>query len=199
MMTVSVSPTKDGHPGFWPAEIFGSLTVKAGEDLLLKCSIFDRTKSSNILNMYLFKNGVAVRMELFAQKDEHTFILRNVSVLDSGNYSCVYSWNKFPLKNMSASALKLGQKSIHVQVTVGEHPQKNMSTNEQNDGQAQFSVPLENLLILLLVLFLAVIFFLGMYRITAKIFTKLCHNQEQRYIKHVISRITDAGVELSDE
>ena len=87
----------------------------------LKCSIFDNIVSSNQLHMYLFKNGVGVMMELLGErngdKDEHIFILRNVSVLDSGNYSCVYSLKKHPLKNMNASAIKPGQKSIQVKVT----------------------------------------------------------------------------------
>ncbi|KAI4903791.1 hypothetical protein NFI96_028861 [Prochilodus magdalenae] len=63
--------------------------------------------------MYLCKNGVGVMTELLEQRDEHVFILRNVSVQDSGNYSCVYSVNKYSLNNVRAS----GQKTIQVQVT----------------------------------------------------------------------------------
>ncbi|KAI4876471.1 hypothetical protein NFI96_017398 [Prochilodus magdalenae] len=63
--------------------------------------------------MYLCKNGVGVKMGPLEQRDEHTFILRNVSKQDSGNYSCVYSRNKYALKKVRAPA----QKSIQVQVT----------------------------------------------------------------------------------
>ncbi|KAI4881894.1 hypothetical protein NFI96_031521 [Prochilodus magdalenae] len=63
--------------------------------------------------MYLCKNGAGVWMELLEQSDEHTFILRNVSVWDSGNYSCVYSLNKYPLNKVSTS----GHKTIQVKVT----------------------------------------------------------------------------------
>ncbi|KAI4894827.1 hypothetical protein NFI96_005975 [Prochilodus magdalenae] len=63
--------------------------------------------------MYLYKNGVGVKMGLLGQKDEHTFILRNVSVLDSGNYSCVYSLTK----HLPGNVRTPGHKSIQVQVT----------------------------------------------------------------------------------
>ncbi|XP_036441616.1 uncharacterized protein LOC118818463 isoform X2 [Colossoma macropomum] len=176
MMTVTLSQTKDDHPVFQPADIFVSPTVKAGDNVTLKCSIFDKSVSGDQLHMYLCKNGVGLMMEPLGKKDEHVFILRNVSVLDSGKYSCVYSIDKYPLNDVSTSGQKSGHKSIHVQDTVGE---KNMNTNEQNNDQVQLSVSLEYLLILLLVLLLAVILFLGMYRNRSRMFTKLCHNQEQ--------------------
>ncbi|XP_036441330.1 uncharacterized protein LOC118818232 isoform X2 [Colossoma macropomum] len=126
VMAISVSPTK---ADIWPAEIFGSTAVKAGGDIQLKCIIFDKMDYFNQVNMYLCKNGVGVRMELLVNEKEHGFILRNVSVLDSGNYSCVYSLNKYPLRNLRA----LEQNSIQVQVT------GNFSKNEQNSVQFQFN------------------------------------------------------------
>ncbi|KAI4883578.1 hypothetical protein NFI96_009970, partial [Prochilodus magdalenae] len=92
--------------------------------------------------MYLCKNGVGLRMEPLEQRDEYTFILRNVSVQDSGNYSCVYSVNKYTRYNVSTS----GHKTIQVKVTedaslsVTEHPQKNLSTSEQNSDPVQLNV-----------------------------------------------------------
>ncbi|XP_046719931.1 immunoglobulin superfamily member 1-like [Silurus meridionalis] len=63
--------------------------------------------------MYLCKNGVGERMEPLENKDEQIFILKNVSVRDSGIYSCMYSFTKYPLKNVTGS----GTNSIHLRVT----------------------------------------------------------------------------------
>ena len=63
--------------------------------------------------MYLCKNGIGVMMEPLVKKDEHIFILRNVSVLDSGNYSCVYSFNKYSIRNVRASVYN----TVQVQIT----------------------------------------------------------------------------------
>ncbi|KAL6478708.1 hypothetical protein MHYP_G00121410 [Metynnis hypsauchen] len=60
---------------------------------------------------------------------------------------------------------------------MGAHPQKNMSTNAQNEVQVRAS--LENLLITLLVLLLVVILSVGLYRNRAGMFTKFCHKQGQ--------------------
>ncbi|XP_066540398.1 immunoglobulin superfamily member 1-like [Hoplias malabaricus] len=103
----------DHQQDILPADIFGITTVKAGEDLKLKCCIFDKTMSSNVFHVYLCKNGVGVKMEPCGKKENHTFILTNVSVQDSGNYSCVYSLKEFPLNAITAS----GERSIYVQVT----------------------------------------------------------------------------------
>ncbi|KAL6478707.1 hypothetical protein MHYP_G00121400 [Metynnis hypsauchen] len=167
MMTVS--PMKDGHPDFWPAEILGSRTVKAGENMQLRCIDFD--KKNKQLHIYLLKNGAGVMMEPLRERHEHNFTVKKVSVLDSGNYSCVFSVTKYPVKNLNASVLKPGQKTIQVQVT------DNSSLNADNDPQ--HSASLENLLITLLVLLLVVILFVGLYRNRAGMFTKFCHKQGQ--------------------
>ncbi|KAI4888516.1 hypothetical protein NFI96_025440 [Prochilodus magdalenae] len=126
----------DALPDFRPAKIFGNPLVKVGENIELKCIIFDKSKPSDRLHMYLCKNGVGVRMGPLEQSDEHTFILRNISEQDSGNYSCVYSPKKYTSNDVRAS----GQKTIQVQVTdASENPQKNLSTNEQNSDPVQLS------------------------------------------------------------
>ncbi|XP_036441371.1 uncharacterized protein LOC118818262 [Colossoma macropomum] len=111
VMTVSVSSAEDDPPVFRPAQILGSKTAKIGGDIRLKCVIFDSTGSSH--HMYLCKNSVGVRLKVLGHSDEHIFILRNVSVLDSGNYTCVYSLNKYVPDDVTAS----GYNTIHVQVT----------------------------------------------------------------------------------
>ncbi|KAG9275851.1 alpha-1B-glycoprotein-like [Astyanax mexicanus] len=63
--------------------------------------------------MYLCKNGVGVEMGPIGQIGEYVFIIKNISELDSGSYSCVYSSKKYPVANVSASR----QKTIHVKVT----------------------------------------------------------------------------------
>ncbi|KAI4899690.1 hypothetical protein NFI96_025337 [Prochilodus magdalenae] len=110
--TVHIQVTDD-PPDFREAEIFGPPHVKVGENIELKCIIFERSNSSDKRHMYLCKNGVGVRMEPLGKRDEYTFILKNVAVRDSGSYSCVYSLNKYSLNNVRAS----GQKTIQVQVT----------------------------------------------------------------------------------
>ncbi|KAL6478701.1 hypothetical protein MHYP_G00121340 [Metynnis hypsauchen] len=117
------------NPDIWPAEISGSTAVKAGRDIQLKCRISDKMDHFNQVNMYLCKNGVGVQMGLLVNEKENKFILRNVSVLDSGNYSCVYSLTKYPLRNLRASE----QKSIQVQVT------ENLSKNQENPVPFQFN------------------------------------------------------------
>ena len=102
----------DDPPDFHPVNIFGNTTVKAGENIQFKCTISGKREFGNIY-MYLCRNGAGVMMELLKDKDEHTFILRNVSLLDSGNYSCVYSLNKHPPNYVRTS----GHDSIQVYVT----------------------------------------------------------------------------------
>ncbi|KAL7878412.1 hypothetical protein AOLI_G00093860 [Acnodon oligacanthus] len=118
VMTVSVSSAEGDPPVFRPARILGSSTAKPGGDIYLRCVIFDSTESSH--HMYLCKNSVGVRLKVLGNNDEHTFILRNVSVLDSGNYTCVYSLNKYIPDEVTAS----GYNTIHIQVT-GIHLVKN--------------------------------------------------------------------------
>ncbi|KAI4902627.1 hypothetical protein NFI96_008878 [Prochilodus magdalenae] len=105
--------TTDNPPDFQSAKIFANPHVEVGGNIKLKCHIFDGSKSSDHVYMYLCKNGVGVTMEPLGKRNEHTFILRNISVQDSGNYSCVYSLNKYSLNNVRAS----GQKTVQVQVT----------------------------------------------------------------------------------
>ncbi|XP_049335962.1 uncharacterized protein LOC111193427 isoform X6 [Astyanax mexicanus] len=116
MIPLSVSPTTDGLDDFHPAEIYiksRSSTVKVEEFIAIKCAIPHQINSNDNFNMYLCKNGVGVKMGPTGQKGECDFILKTVSELDSGNYSCVYSSKKYPVANVSAS----GQKTIHVKVT----------------------------------------------------------------------------------
>ncbi|KAI4884714.1 hypothetical protein NFI96_030953 [Prochilodus magdalenae] len=90
-------------PHFWPANIFGGGTAEAGKD--------DRDVSNSVIHMYLCKDGGGVMMEPLVDTDEYTFTLRKVT-RDSGSYSCVYSINKYPAKNVTAS----GQNSVYIHV-----------------------------------------------------------------------------------
>ncbi|XP_036440687.1 uncharacterized protein LOC118817838 [Colossoma macropomum] len=163
MMMISVASMQD-H--FWGAEIIGKGTVNAGEDLQLKCSNFDKHASKDQTNIYLCKDGVGMMLELLVKKDELIFTLRNVSVLDSGNYSCVYSLNKYPPKNVTAS----GKNSVYVQV-IGVKPKD----SEENSSKGTQKVPLGVVLLVLLV----GILLLGMYCITRRIFKKFFQNLGQ--------------------
>ncbi|KAL7878417.1 hypothetical protein AOLI_G00093910 [Acnodon oligacanthus] len=191
MMTVC--PVKDGHPDFWPAEIFGRPTVKAGENMQLNCIDFGKRGSNKQLHLYLLKNGAGVIMELLRERHEHIFTVINVSVLDSGNYSCVFSLTKYPLKNLNASALKPGQKTIQVQVTDNSSP----ITDKHPQQNIQHSAYPKNLLITLLVLLLVVILFVGMYRNRAKMFTEFCHKQGQSYAESGVYSLAQGSVVYS--
>ncbi|KAG9275852.1 hypothetical protein AMEX_G8088 [Astyanax mexicanus] len=118
MIPLSVSPTTVGLDDFHPADIFinsSSGTFKVGESITIKCAIFQQISSNDQLYTYLCKNGVGVQMGPIGKKGDYDFIIKNVSELDSGSYSCVYSSKKSPASNVSAS----GQKIIYVQVTEG--------------------------------------------------------------------------------
>ncbi|KAI4883585.1 hypothetical protein NFI96_033205, partial [Prochilodus magdalenae] len=142
-----------------PAHIVGSTTVKSGENIQLKCSISDRRGTSNQLHMYLCKDRAGVRMEM-PGKDQHTFILKDVSVLDSGSYSCVYSFKKYPLNNVCISGIK----SVRVQVT--------------DDGPA-FRYYKEVVLGSLAVVLLIGLTFLGMFCFGVRIRCNLCRNRRR--------------------
>ncbi|KAL7878414.1 hypothetical protein AOLI_G00093880 [Acnodon oligacanthus] len=189
MMTVSVSTAKDDPPDLQPAEIYGSSIVEAGSDVKMKCRTLDNSGLIKEGNMYLCKNGVGVMMEPPRSKDEHIFTLRNVSVLDSGNYSCVYSLKKYLPKIVRAS----GQRSIQLQVKspasltitrTTSHSLRNSKTNGQNPTEVQPNglprLPVEHMLLGILILVGTI--FLGMFCIKIRMFKKLCKNQEPRYI-----------------
>ncbi|KAI4883586.1 hypothetical protein NFI96_033206 [Prochilodus magdalenae] len=155
VMTMSISKTTD-CPKSWPAHIFGKASVRSGESLLLKCSIFDMNRYCKEFHMYLCKNGIGMKIELLQNKDHYVFTLRNVSPLDSGNYSCVYSLNKYPPKNMTAD----GQNSIQVQVT-GDAP----------TGSVEIA------LASVAVILLAGLICVGIYLCRGRILNECCHNE----------------------
>ena len=111
--------------------------MKAGEDIQLKCSITERTPPRALIHMYLCKNGVGVRMERLDNQLDHVFLLSNVSVLDSGTYTCVYSLNKQSLRNVSPR----GNSSVHVQVTgKQDHPMLSFIRTSNYDAMNSLKV-----------------------------------------------------------
>ncbi|KAF5908678.1 immunoglobulin superfamily member 1-like isoform X2, partial [Clarias magur] len=106
----------------FPAQIFGPTTAKVGETLTLKCSFPNIQSTDTEVQVYLCKNGVGERLDLLAKNDEHIFNLRDVSLRDSGNYSCMYSFTKYPPRNVTGQR----NNSIHVQVT--DFSRKRLST-----------------------------------------------------------------------
>ncbi|XP_060733403.1 immunoglobulin superfamily member 1-like isoform X2 [Tachysurus vachellii] len=113
MISTSLSPSEGDALEIFPANIFGESTAKAGQNVKLKCSISHIQSSNQAVHMYLCKNGVGERLQLLDNKDEHTFTLSNISLQDSGSYSCVYSFKLYPTKTVRGS----GKNSIHVQVS----------------------------------------------------------------------------------
>ncbi|KAM9481695.1 uncharacterized protein Hap1MRO34_009409 [Clarias gariepinus] len=119
----------------FPAQIFGPRTAKVGENLILKCSFSNIKISNTEAHVYLCKNGVGKRLDLLGNKDECTFTLRNIALRDSGNYSCMYSFTKYPPRNVTG----YGINSIHVQVT--EYHEKNIRGSGHNSIPDQESDP----------------------------------------------------------
>ncbi|XP_066541600.1 uncharacterized protein [Hoplias malabaricus] len=202
MIMKTASPPIDDH--ILPADIFGSTTVKAGENITLKCSIIGKNVASKLYHMYLCKNGAGVRIEQLQNKEDFMFVLGNVSVLDSGNYSCVYSEKKIYAKNVTAS----GQRSIYVQVIenslitkstaspASTKSQKNMTTSENVSGYVQStgdeSKPsMEKVLIALFILLLVGILLLGIYYNRTRIFSNACQNQEQRQANSEYTKVSE--------
>lgn len=75
--------------------------VLEGSDVDLKCSLLG-TKTLKLLNVYLYKNGIGIFMDV-AERDEVIFTLRQVRSEDSGNYSCVYSLKKYLPGNLTVT------------------------------------------------------------------------------------------------
>lgn len=102
-----------GDPSdIFPAQIYGSTSVKVGQNLELMCIANDLKEDIKQIHMYLCKNADCLRMKRLGATDEHTFTLRNLSEQDSGNYSCVYSFQKYALMDMR----NISHNAIHVQV-----------------------------------------------------------------------------------
>ncbi|XP_053533835.1 uncharacterized protein LOC108261657 [Ictalurus punctatus] len=161
MNSIHVRVTGDALKIF-PAQIFGPSTAKVGENVALTCSISNIQSSNTHVHMYLVKNGVGERLEPLGNKNEHTFTLRNISLLDSGTYSCVYSFTKYHPKNITGS----GMNSIHVRVTGDE--KSTVPTD-----------PVKNAVVSLATLLLVGVVFIEMYRYRRIIHDKLCQNQGQ--------------------
>ncbi|XP_049336454.1 uncharacterized protein LOC103027644 [Astyanax mexicanus] len=95
-----------------PALVFGRSSARAGETLELKCRIETKVKAGPQMHLYLCKDGALLQMERLRNAVDHTFILRNISDLDSGNYSCVFSFHKLRPKSLNTTGLN----SIHISV-----------------------------------------------------------------------------------
>lgn len=90
---------------FKPAGIFASSTgAREGETVSLKCTVPD-INSNDSLHVYLCKNGVGQRMERLSRDNEAIFSLTNVTVQDSGKYSCVYTSYKIKYNEVNSTGI----------------------------------------------------------------------------------------------
>ncbi|KAL2077410.1 hypothetical protein ACEWY4_026914 [Coilia grayii] len=84
----------------WPARIYArKVSVVEGEELIMKCSldgvsVTGGTPERSSMHMYLLKDGRWVSLKPFKKNADLLFSISNVTVRDSGNYSCVYSKDK---------------------------------------------------------------------------------------------------------
>ncbi|XP_053357049.1 uncharacterized protein LOC128528294 isoform X2 [Clarias gariepinus] len=169
MIATSASPSEGDSLEIFPAQIFGPRTAKVGENLILKCSFSNIKISNTEAHVYLCKNGVGKRLDLLGNKDECTFTLRNIALRDSGNYSCMYSFTKYPPRNVTG----YGINSIHVQVT--EYPEKNIigSGHNSNPDQKRDDTG-QTTMVSLVTLVLVGVIFIQIYRYRTMICDKLC-------------------------
>ncbi|KAL2077409.1 hypothetical protein ACEWY4_026913 [Coilia grayii] len=82
-----------------------------GDSVSLVCTGIG-TETHQTLHMYLCKNGIGVSTEVAQGKEGVQFTLKRITRKDSGNYSCVYSFKKYHLVNISS----INENSILVQV-----------------------------------------------------------------------------------
>ncbi|CAB1339521.1 unnamed protein product [Coregonus sp. 'balchen'] len=80
----------------YPAMLFGSKShVRKGDTIDLKCNISGIKRSWDKVNVYIYKNGVEMRMKVLEKGEDDTiFTMKDVTKEDSGNYSCVYTRDK---------------------------------------------------------------------------------------------------------
>lgn len=88
----------------------------------LKCSVRDANSAVN-LNVYLCKNGVGDRMEKLTD-GEASFTLTNVTLQDTGNYSCVYTHRKLKYNEVNST----GEYSIFIRI------QSSLGTSQSMPG-----------------------------------------------------------------
>lgn len=103
---------------FRPANIFATTRIGSkGENMTLKCSIVGLTLSKYGI-IYLCKDGTGVRMRPLGGFEGQTFNLHNVTELNSGNYSCVYSNTKVEVKKVRGTGIT----SVYIQIHSQSNP-----------------------------------------------------------------------------
>lgn len=85
--------------------------VVEGNNVDIICVVLE-AKTHRNLHIYLCKNGIGVNM-VVAQQEEAHFRLTQVRKEDSGNYSCVYSINKYYINNVTST----NEKSSIIHIT----------------------------------------------------------------------------------
>lgn len=93
----------------------------------LKCTVHD-ADSTESLHVFLCKNGVGDRMEKLSRDGEAIFSLTNVTLQDSGNYSCVYSNGKLKYSEVNST----GEGSIFIQIQSSPHTSQSMPGTTTN-------------------------------------------------------------------
>ncbi|XP_058244197.1 uncharacterized protein LOC131352246 [Hemibagrus wyckioides] len=99
-----------------PAYIYnvGVTKVHEGGNITFMCAADNITKSTGIIDMYLFKNGERVKREAFEATTEYntTFILTGITVEHSGWYTCLYSEENLRVSRTNA----IGHNSVSLEV-----------------------------------------------------------------------------------
>ncbi|CAB1339484.1 unnamed protein product, partial [Coregonus sp. 'balchen'] len=84
------------YADIYPARLFvPTFKVREGGHIDFKCSTVSLEQHWDKVNVYLYKNGVGMKMKVLEKGEDDTiFTMKDVTKEDSGNYSCVYTRDK---------------------------------------------------------------------------------------------------------
>ncbi|XP_063045707.1 uncharacterized protein LOC134439728 [Engraulis encrasicolus] len=104
--------------GIEPARIYGLVSnVKVGEAFDLKCSMFGLKRPSEIVHLYLCKDGVGTAAKATCD-DDYSFTVKPSTFESAGNYSCVFSSRRYRPSDVRSH----GSTSVYITVIDFLHP-----------------------------------------------------------------------------
>ncbi|XP_048825456.1 uncharacterized protein LOC125704153 [Brienomyrus brachyistius] len=116
--------TDDIHP----AKIFMKQVSTVGGEVEVICSTYGfRKDPSELVHIYLCKNGIGVRRQLENKYFETKIILKNVAKNDTGNYSCVFSVSEYE----PSEVRRKGDNSVFFQV-IGDFIPANIAVRDES-------------------------------------------------------------------
>ncbi|XP_048825455.1 uncharacterized protein LOC125704152 isoform X2 [Brienomyrus brachyistius] len=111
-----------------PAKIFMKQVSTVGGEVEVICSTYGfRKDPSELVHIYLCKNGIGVRRRSENKYFETKIILKNVAKDDTGNYSCVFSVSEYELREVR----RKGDNSVFFRV-IGDFIPANIAVRDES-------------------------------------------------------------------